>query len=170
MQTALPSFFLAFPLSFFFLIKVGFFSRCEGHDHWFHCSSVPNIHKYTSLQSSRVARDYGRIRRTAKTQAVCVELGPLCRLCSILGFPLPTQPSPLPPPLLAGVIRALIRRGSGVLDIFYLQTAFFFRLEMRHKPILCPNVAQKCKTCPRLPQPPKFCFKHQRCSKVTQVY
>ena len=51
----------------------------------------------------------GEGRRTAKTQAVCVELGPLC---SILGFPLPTQPSPLPPPppplLLAGVIRALI--------------------------------------------------------------
>ena len=50
----------------------------------------------------------GEGRRTAKTQAVCVELGPLC---SILGFPLPTQPSPLPPPplLLAGVIRALIQ-------------------------------------------------------------
>ena len=25
---------------------------CEGHDHWFHCSSVPDGHKYTSLQSS----------------------------------------------------------------------------------------------------------------------
>ena len=39
-------------------------------------------------------------RRTTKTQAVCLELGPLC---SILGFPLPTQPSPPPPP--AEVIR-----------------------------------------------------------------
>ena len=46
-------FFLSFPLSFFFfLIKAGFFSRCEGHDHWFHCSSVPDGHKYTGLQSS----------------------------------------------------------------------------------------------------------------------
>ena len=38
----------------------------------------------------------GEGRRTAKTQ-----LGPLC---SILGFPLPTQPPP-PPPHLAGVVR-----------------------------------------------------------------
>ena len=113
----------------------------------------------------------GEGRRTAKTQAVCVELGPLC---SILGFPLPTQPSPLPPPpppsYLPELLGRLYGRGSGVLDIFYLQTAFFFRLEMCHKPILYPNVAQKCKTCPRLPEPQKFCLKHQRCSKVTQVY
>ena len=86
----------------------------------------------------------GEGRRTAKTQAVCVELGPLC---SILGFPLPTQPSPLPPPpsYLPELLGRLYGRGSGVLDIFYLRTAFFFRLEMCHKPILCPNVAQKCK-------------------------
>ena len=44
-------------------------------------------------------------RRTAKTQAVCLELGPLC---SILGFPLPTQPSPSPPPT-AGVIRGVVQ-------------------------------------------------------------
>ena len=42
----------------------------------------------------------GEGRRTAKTQVVCQELGPLC---SILGFPLPIQSSP--PPFLAGVIR-----------------------------------------------------------------
>ena len=79
-----------------------FFSRCEGHDHWFHCSSVPDGHKYTSLQSSlRVAQNYGRRQtHSYKTQAVCLELGPLC---SILGFPLPTQPPPPSP--LAGVIR-----------------------------------------------------------------
>ena len=40
----------------------------------------------------------GERRRTTKMQAVCLELGPLC---SILGFPLPTQP----PPPHAGVIR-----------------------------------------------------------------
>ena len=51
MRTAFPSFF-SFPLSFFFRIKAGFFGRCEGHDHWFHCSSVPDGHKHTSLQSS----------------------------------------------------------------------------------------------------------------------
>ena len=41
----------------------------------------------------------GEGRHKAKTQTVCLVLGPLC---SILGFPLPTQPSPRP---LAGVIR-----------------------------------------------------------------
>ena len=102
-------------------------------------------------------------RRTTKTQAVCLELGPLC---SILGFPLPTQPSP---PRRSHQGR-LYRRGSGVLYIFYLQTAYFFGLEMCHKPILCLNVAQKCKTCSRLPEPQKFCFKQQRCSKVAQVF
>ena len=78
---------------------------------------------------------------------------------------------PIPPPPPSPLTRRshkgrLYGRGSGVLDIFYLQTAHFFRLEMCHKPILCPNVAQKCKTCPRLPEPQKFCFKHKRCSKV----
>ena len=41
---------------------------------------------------------YCQGRRKAETQAVCLELGPLC---SILEFPLPTQPLPRP----AGVIR-----------------------------------------------------------------
>ena len=106
----------------------------------------------------------GEGRRTAKTQAVCQELGPLC---SILGFPLPIQSFP-PVPRRSHQGCLYVRR-SGVLDIFYPQTAYFFRLKMCHKAILCPNVAQKCKTCSRLPEPQKFCFKHQRCSKVTQV-
>ena len=42
----------------------------------------------------------GEGRRTAKRQAVCLELGPLC---SILGVPLPHPPPPPPPPP-AGVI------------------------------------------------------------------
>ena len=29
---------------------------------------------------------------------------------------------------------------------------------------------KKCKTCSKLPEPQKFCFKHQWCSKVTQVF
>ena len=41
---------------------------------------------------------YCQGRRKAETQAVCLELGPLC---SILEFSLPTQPLPRP----AGVIR-----------------------------------------------------------------
>ena len=40
---------------------------------------------------------YCQGKRTTKTQAICLELGPLC---SISEFPLPTQP-----PLPAGVIR-----------------------------------------------------------------
>ena len=56
----------------------------------------------------------GEGRRTAKTQAVCVELGPLC---SILGFPLPTQPSPSLPPAsyLPELLGRLYGRGSGYL-------------------------------------------------------
>ena len=41
------------------------------------------------------------------------------------------------------------------LDIFY-QTTHSFWLEMCHKPIFCPDVAQKCKTCSRLPELQKF--------------
>ena len=157
MRTAFPSFFLSIPLSFFFLIKAVFFSRCEGHDNWFHCSSVPDGHKYTSLQSSlnELLETMGEGRRTAKTQAVCLELSPLC---SILGFPLPTQP----PRVIRGAYTGAVQA--------YL-TFFICKLLTRiHKPILCPNVPQKCKTCSRLPEPQKFCFKHQRCSKVTQVF
>ena len=43
--------FLSFFL-FFLLIKTVFLSRYKGHDHWFHCSSVPDGRKYTALQSS----------------------------------------------------------------------------------------------------------------------
>ena len=109
----------------------------------------------------------GKGRHMAKTQAVCLELGPLC---SILGFPLHAQSSPLLPRRSHYNQGRLYVRGSGVLDIFYLQTAYFFRLEMCHKPIFCPNVAQKCKTCSRLLEPQKVCLKHQRCSKVMQVF
>ena len=112
------SVFLSIPLSFFFSHKSGFFFKVPGpgRDNWFHCSSVPDGHKYTSLQSSlnELLETMGEGRRTAKTQAVCLELSPLY---SILGFPLPTQPPP-PRPSHQG---CLYGRGSGVLDIFYLQ-------------------------------------------------
>ena len=115
---------------------------------------------------------YCQGRRKAETQAVCLELGPLC---SILEFSLPTQPLLRP----AGVIRgaytgavqayltfslaleverptskAREKRPGDEVDIFY-QTAHFFWLEMCRKPIFCSNVAQKCKTRSRLPEPQK---------------
>ena len=45
-------------------------------------------------------------RRTTKTQAVCLELGPLC---SILGFPLPTQPSPPPAEVIRGAYTGAVQ-------------------------------------------------------------
>ena len=103
MRTAFPSVFLSIPLSFFFSHKSGFFFKVPGpgRDNWFHCSSVPDGHKYTSLQSSlnELLETMGEGRRTAKAQAVCLELSPLC---FILGFPLPTQPPPPPARVIRG--------------------------------------------------------------------
>ena len=50
-------------------------------------------------------------RRTAKTQAVCLELGPLC---SILEFPSPSlnAPPPPPPPESSGTLRSEDGEGS----------------------------------------------------------
>ena len=126
MRRAFPSVFLSIPLSFFFLIKAVSFSRCQGRDNWFHCSSVPDGHKYTSLQSSlnELLETMGEGRRTAKTQAVCLELSPLC---SILGFPLPTQPlHPASPP--ARVIRGAY---TGAVQAY---------LTFSICNILCPNI------------------------------
>ena len=76
--------------------------------------------------------------RTGKTQEVCLELGPFC---SILEFPLPTQPPPPPPS--DGVIRGAYTGAVHAYLTFFIYIAYFFRLEICHKPIVCPNVAQK---------------------------
>ena len=104
-----------------------------------------------------VGKIYCQGKRTTKTQAVCLELGPLC---SISGFPLPTQP---PPP--AWVITGRFSgRRSVVLDIFY-QTAHFFWLDMCDnlyfgKTLLLRN-AKLVRVCKNYR---KVCFKHKRCS------
>ena len=108
-------------------------------------------------------------RRTAKTQAVCLELGPLC---TILEFPSPPSFSPDPPDSLGTLLRARFRRtwhflwlwrcsapppkpeksAPGTRLYIFHQTAHFFWLEICRKPIFCPKIAQKCKTCSRLPE------------------
>ena len=55
-RTAFPSLLFSFP---FFLKKRSFFSRCEGRDHWFHRSSVPDGRNYTACNlPQRVAQKY----------------------------------------------------------------------------------------------------------------
>ena len=108
-----------------------------------------------------VGKIYCQGKRTTKTQAVCLELGPLC---SISEFPLPTQP---PPP--AWVITGRFSgRRSVVLDIFY-QTAHFFCLDMCDnlyfgKTLLLRN-AKLVRVCQNYRK-----FKHKRCYKVMQVF
>ena len=150
-------------------------------------SCIGNSRWCPDLLKACIGEIYCQGRRTAKTQAVCLELGPLW---SILEFPSPPSFSLDPPESLGALIRARFKRtwhflwlwrwsapptkrGKSApgtrLDISY-QTAHFFWLEMCRKPIFCPHVAQKCKTCSWLPELQKICFKHQRCSKVTQVF
>ena len=124
MRTAFSLCFSFYSFILFFSHKSGFFFKVPGpgRDNWFHCSSVPDGHKYTSLQSSlnELLETMGEGRRTAKTQAVCLELSPLY---SILGFPLPTQP---PPP--ARVIRGAY---TGAVQAY---------LTFSICNILCPNI------------------------------
>ena len=107
---------------------------------------------------------YCQGRRTAKTQAVCLELGPLC---SILEFPSPPSLSPDPPvqayltfSLALEVERptskAREKRPPGYEVGHFLWNCSLFWLEMCRKPIFCPNIAQKCKTCSRLPEQRKI--------------
>ena len=73
--------------------------------------SVPDGPKYTGLPISfkesleTVGKIYCQGKRTTKTQAVCLELGPLC---SISEFPLPTQP-PLPAGVISGAFTGAIQ-------------------------------------------------------------
>ena len=105
----------------FFHIKVFFFSRCEGHDHWFQCSSVPDGHKYTSLKSSlRVARNYGRMQTHSWNAGGMLRARPPL---FHLGFPRPTQP---PPPTLAGVIRGAYRCAAQAYLTFSIRKLLTF--------------------------------------------
>ena len=92
--------FLSFFLFFFF-----FFFFFKGHDHWSQCSSVPDGRKYTGWQSSLKsfsklwAKFISKAKASLKRRRYAYSYGPLC---SILKFPLLTQPPPPTPH--AGVI------------------------------------------------------------------
>ena len=94
-RTAFPSFFLvSFPPLFFSYTR-GFFSRCEGRDHWFHRSSVPDGRNYTTCFKDllkNISEIYLQGGIIAKVQTVCLELSPLCSIST-------------PPPPPARVIR-----------------------------------------------------------------
>ena len=59
-------------------------------------------------------------------------------------------PIRLPPP--AGVIRGAYEDVVQSYLTFSIKLLTFFWLNMCHKPIFWPKVAQKCKTCSRLPE------------------
>ena len=120
-------------------------------------------------------------RRAAKTQAVCLELGPLC---SILEFPSPPSLSPDPPDSLGTLLRARFRRtwhflwlwrwsvlppkpgktAPGTrLDIFY-QTAHFFGLKCAVRLYFAQTLLRNAKRARSCQNCRKFCFQHQRCS------
>ena len=85
---------------------------------------------------------YRQGKRTAKTQAVCLELSPLR---SIPEFSLPTQ-SP------ARVSRGASYTGAvqAYLTLVSTKLLTFSGLTCANKPTFFPNVTQKCKTCSRL--------------------
>ena len=97
---------------FFFLIKRFFFQVARGRIIGFTARAFQtdaNV-RACNLFNRRFLETMGEMylqgRRTAKTQGVCLELGPLC---SILEFPSPSLNAPSPSP--AGVIRDLKMRG-----------------------------------------------------------
>ena len=131
---------------------------------------------------------YCQGRRTAKTQAISLELGPLC---SILEFPLPTQPLPRP----AGVIRgaytgavqayltfslaleverptytAMEKRPGDEAEHFLSNCLPFPGLKRAVSLYFAQTLPRNAKLARGCQNRRKFCSKHQRYSKVTQVF
>ena len=129
-------------------------------------------------------RNYLQGRRTPKTQAVCLELLPLCSIFS--KFPLPTRT--VQAYLTFSVHKLLTFPGlkSASFPVVLGDFGCDVFCQACRENSLSHSVrgssgnsdsanwpgyeAQKCKTRSRLPELQKFCFKHQRCSKVTQVF
>ena len=79
-------------------------------------------------------------RLAAKAQTVWLELGPLC---SISKFPPP--PARIIRGAYTGAVQSYLTFSIKMLTFFWLDMSLYF----------FPNVAQKCKTCSRLPEPLK---------------
>ena len=90
-RTAFPSFFFLISFFPFFSSKNAvFFWRCEGRDHWFHRSSVPDGRNYTACFKDlikNISEIYLQGRLTAKVERVCLELSPLCSISNTPPLP-----------------------------------------------------------------------------------
>ena len=143
---------------------------------------VSTLERSWRSQIFGLARNYciGEIycqgRRTAKTQAVCLELGPLC---SILEFPSPPSLSPDPPDQETGLIRdaytGAVQQSQGKATrgrgwTFSIKLLTFSGLKCAVSLYFSQTLLRNAKFARVCPNCRKFCFKHQRCSEVTQVF